>query len=269
MRRRRLRAAVATLVVGAVVIAAAAIGLDKLLQQVSPSAPTCTLGVGAAALDLEPEQAANAATVAAVGKRERLADHAVTIALAAALQESKLFNVDYGDRDSLGIFQQRPSQGWGSPSQLLDPSYAAAAFFAHLAQVSGWQSLPVAEAAQRVQHSADGSAYAQWEEQARELAKALTGESPAALTCKWPGHRAPRASDLQSAAAHELGADWASDGNTGRNWTVAEWLVAHSYEYGVVAVAVDGKRWTNHSGKWSDDSRAGAPSYLLDQVAHS
>jgi len=250
-------------------VAAAAVGINRLLERVSPVTPMCSLSSGPTSLDFEPEQASDASTVAAVAKRKGLADHAVTIALAAALQESKLFNVDFGDRDSLGIFQQRPSQGWGTPSQLLDPAYAAGAFFAHLALVPGWQTLPVAVAAQRVQHSADGSAYAQWEEQARDLAKALTGEAPGALTCKWPGHRAPRASALTSAADRQLGPGWQSGGSTARDWTVAEWLVAHSYEYGVIAVAVDGQRWTARSGKWSDDPKARSVSYLLDRVAHT
>lgn len=251
-------------------MAAVAYGLNSLLNRVSPSPPTCTLGTGATSIDFDPEQAANAATVAAVAKREGLADHAVTVALAAALQESKLFDVNYGDRDSLGIFQQRPSQGWGTPAQLLDPAYAAAAFFAHLRTVPGWQSLPVATAAQRVQHSADGSAYAQWEEQARALARTLTGEVPAGLTCKWAGHRPPRGTELQSAAAHQLGPSWRAGGSTTRAWAVAEWLVAHSFDYGVVAVAVDGRRWTAHSGRWARDPRAGAvPSFVLDRAAKS
>src|SRR5262249_53759062 len=88
---------------------------------------------------IDPEQAANATTIAAVGKALGLPDHAVPIALAAALQESQLRNLHYGDRDSLGLFQQRPSQGWGSTSQLLDPQYAAGAFFRALARVSGWE----------------------------------------------------------------------------------------------------------------------------------
>ena len=78
---------------------------------------------------LDIDQAANSTTIAAVGKRLGLPDHAVTVALAAALQESRLHNLPYGDRDSLGLFQQRPSQGWGTATEILTPSYAAAAFF--------------------------------------------------------------------------------------------------------------------------------------------
>src|SRR3954463_14599750 len=165
MRRRRRWLVVAVVVVLAA--GGAALGLNALLSTVVPQSPTCTLGSGSTAGDFDPEQAADAATVAAVAKRRGLPNHAVTIALAAALQESKLFNVNYGDRDSLGIFQQRPSQGWGSPAQLVDPAYAADAFYSHLEKIPSWRTLQVAKAAQLVQHSADGSAYAQWEERAR------------------------------------------------------------------------------------------------------
>ena len=84
----------------------------------------------------------------------------MTVALAAALQESNLLNLPYGDRDSLGLFQQRPSQGWGTAAQILDPAYAASAFYARLVDVPGWESLPVTQAAQLVQSSADPGAYA-------------------------------------------------------------------------------------------------------------
>ena len=264
MRRGRRRWLLVAAVV-AVVAAGAAVGINALLSTVVPQSPTCTVGSGPGALDVDPEQAANAATVAAVAKRHGLPDHAVTIALAAALQESKLFNVNYGDRDSVGLFQQRPSQGWGSPQQLVDPAYAADAFYSHLEKIDGWQTLEVAAAAQRVQHSADGSAYAQWEGQARDLARALTGEAPAGLTCKWSDKRTPRAAALVTAAGRELGSSWTATGATpAHDWTVAEWLVAHSYDYGIAAVSARGQRWTAQSGHWTADDRAGnAPTYVL------
>jgi hypothetical protein len=262
VRRRRWLLPVAVL---AVVAAGGALGLNALLSGVVPQLPTCTLGRGATAVEFDPEQAANASTVAAVAKRRGLANHAVTVALAAAMQESKLFNVNYGDRDSLGIFQQRPSQGWGDPAQLLDPAYAANQFFAHLEQIPSWQTLPVATAAQRVQHSADGSAYAQWEERARAFARALTGEVPMGLTCRWSDDRRPRRGALTAAASRQLGPDWTTGGSdASRDWTVAEWLVAHSYDYGVVSVTARGQRWTAKSGAWSSYAEAGAaPSYVL------
>src|SRR5437763_11898332 len=226
MRRRRRWILVAVVVVLAA--GGAALGLNALLTTVVPQSPTCTLGSGDTSVDFDPEQAADAATVAAVAKRRGLPNHAVTVALAAALQESKLYNVNYGDRDSVGIFQQRPSQGWGTPAQLIDPAYAANAFFSHLEKIPSWRTLEVAKAAQLVQHSADGSAYAQWEDRARALAGALTGEVHAGLTCKWSDRRQPRAASLSTSAARQLGADWTATGKgAGHDWTVAEGLVAH------------------------------------------
>src|SRR6266498_327517 len=97
--------------------------------------PGCHVSLANQTYTLSPEQTAHATTIAAVGKRMGLPDHAVSVALAAALQESKLQNLQYGDRDSLGLFQQRPSQGWGSETEVLTPHYAAGAFYRRLARI--------------------------------------------------------------------------------------------------------------------------------------
>ena len=266
MRRRRLL--VLTVVV-AVVAVGAVVAVRVILRGGASPPPLCFVGDPRTGYVLDPDQAANAATVAAVGKREGLADHAVTIALAAALQETKLRNLAYGDQDSLGLFQQRPSQGWGSPAQLMRPAFAATAFYQHLRNVPRWQQLPVADAAQAVQHSADGSAYGGWEEQARAMARALTGEDPGGLTCQFAHPPPPRARLLTGAATLELGAGALHrSGTTAQDWTVAEWLVAHSVRYGVVAVSLRGMKWTNQTGRWRvDEKAAGAPpTYLLAPV---
>jgi hypothetical protein len=130
-----------------------------------------------------PEQAVNAATITAVGTGRGLPERAVAIALATALQESGLRNITHGDRDSLGLFQQRPSMGWGSPKEILDPTYAAGEFYKHLVKVRGYQDLPLTVAAQRVQRSGYPEAYAKHEPDAELLAAALTGTSAATLTC--------------------------------------------------------------------------------------
>ncbi|MFJ4690130.1 heavy metal transporter [Streptomyces sp. NPDC088766] len=137
----------------------------------------------AEAYEFTPEQAVNAATVAAVGTNRNMPQRAVTIALATALQESALRNLDHGDRDSLGLFQQRPSQGWGSAQEVTDPAYAANIFYEHLAKVPGYTELPLTVAAQRVQRSGYPEAYAKHEPDAALLAAALTGTSAASLTC--------------------------------------------------------------------------------------
>jgi hypothetical protein len=108
------------------------------------------------------------------------------IAVATALQESSLINLpdlgDANDHDSLGLFQQRPSQGWGTPAQIMDPVYASTKFCEHLLAVPNWQALPLTQAAQAVQRSAFPDAYAQWEPDATRIVSTLAGISdPAAL----------------------------------------------------------------------------------------
>ncbi|QZY28474.1 hypothetical protein [Nocardioides sp. SCSIO 67246] len=146
-------------------------------------ADSCTATVQGRSVSLEPEQAANAAFIAAVSVRRGLPARAATIAIATAIQESKLVNIDYGDRDSLGLFQQRPSQGWGTRRQVLDPEYSVNAFYDELTKVDGYESMEVTDAAQEVQRSAYPEAYADHEADARVLASALTGQSPRAFHC--------------------------------------------------------------------------------------
>ena len=177
------------LLVVALIAAIVAVPLWHALQPKKSAADALCSTTGTAtetsaiAYTLTPTQAANAATIAAVGRRNGLPDHAVTVALATALQESKLINLPYGDRDSIGLFQQRPSQGWGTPQQLQDPVYAAQAFYERLVKVPGWQTAAVTTAAQAVQRSGAPYAYADWEPEARALARAFTGEAAAGFTC--------------------------------------------------------------------------------------
>src|SRR5262249_21898689 len=114
----------------------------------------CTARVDGRIVFLTTAQARNAAVIAAIGTHRGLPARAVSIALTTAYQESGLENVRYGDSDSLGLFQQRPSQGWGTPHQVLDPYYAANAFYNALVKVPGYQTMDIARAAQQVQRSA-------------------------------------------------------------------------------------------------------------------
>jgi murein DD-endopeptidase MepM/ murein hydrolase activator NlpD len=131
---------------------------------------------GATPAGLSAEQARNAAMILTVGQRMNVPVRGWVIAIATALQESNLINSGTStDHDSLGLFQQRPSQGWGTPQQIMDPAYAAAKFYKALERVSGWQTTPVAEAAQAVQKSAYPDAYAKHEARATAIVKAYTG----------------------------------------------------------------------------------------------
>jgi cell wall-associated NlpC family hydrolase len=129
--------------------------------------------VAVAGLDGPGEQVPFAKTIQATGVALHVPARGQVVALATALQESGLRNLAYGDRDSLGLFQQRPSQGWGSADQILDPVHASTRFFEALEEVSGWESMTVAQAAQAVQRSAFPDAYAKWEPLATALQKAV------------------------------------------------------------------------------------------------
>lgn len=163
-----------------------------------------------ASYDFTPEQAVNAATITAVGTGRGMPERAVTIALATALQESGLRNIEHGDRDSLGLFQQRPSQGWGTEKQIMDPTYAAGVFYEHLAKVPDYAELPLTVAAQRVQRSGYPEAYAKHEPDAALLAAALTGRAAATLTCDGrPGTQAAASGPdaVRTALVRDFGRD--------------------------------------------------------------
>ncbi|AZQ37215.1 heavy metal transporter [Streptomyces cyaneochromogenes] len=159
--------------------------------------------------EFTPEQAVNAATIAAVGTGRGLPERAVTIALATALQESGLRNITHGDRDSLGLFQQRPSQGWGTEKEIQDPIYSAGIFYEHLVKVRGYTELPLTVAAQRVQRSGFPEAYAKHEPDATLLAAALTGRAAATLTCEGlPGGPPAGGTDsVRAALVRDFGQD--------------------------------------------------------------
>jgi cell wall-associated NlpC family hydrolase len=148
----------------------------------------CLVASGSDVADLDVEQAGNVRTIVAVGQASGLPERGLLVALMTAAQESGLRNLDYGDRDSLGLFQQRPSAGWGSPAQILDPGYAARAFYGGpsspvanpgLLDIPGWQQLALTAAAQAVQRSAFPTAYAKWEQPARRWLAHVLDDSPA------------------------------------------------------------------------------------------
>jgi LysM repeat protein len=144
---------------------------------VAVPAPLPAVAVGQV-VALSDEMRANAQLIVQLGRQQGVPDQGIVIALAAAAQESGLRNVQYGDRDSLGLFQQRPSMGWGTAEQVLDPVRATLAFYGGpgnpnrgtargLLDIPGWASMTVTQAAQAVQISAFPDAYAKWEASAR------------------------------------------------------------------------------------------------------
>ncbi|WP_327369690.1 hypothetical protein [Streptomyces sp. NBC_01217] len=241
---------------------------------------------------MSPEQASNAATISAVGTSRGMPERAVTIALATALQESGLRNIEHGDRDSLGLFQQRPSQGWGTEEQILDPVYSSGEFYRHLAEVPGYSRLPLTVAAQRVQRSGFPQAYAKHEPDAALLAAALTGRAPATLNCTPPRTTAATADAAKVRA--ELVRDFGKgvlpaktspaqdgkaaagapatstvsvpvraarasgdDGAARRGWELAHWAVARSEALHLDEVAYAGRVWEAGSGWRTEREESG------------
>ncbi|WP_018220677.1 hypothetical protein [Salinispora pacifica] len=128
---------------------------------------------GMSRIDLGDEQVANVKAIIEATKKAGMDERAAVVAIGTSLQESKLENLGHlgarNDHDSQGLFQQRPSSGWGSVEQITDPAYSTTAFLNGLKQVEGWQDMPLTEAAQKVQVSAFPFHYAQWETQAADL----------------------------------------------------------------------------------------------------
>ena len=150
-----------------------------LTQDAGPTTP-------APGFRLSGAQLSSATTIVGVAHSLGLPMQAAAIAIMTAQQESGLLDLDHGDRDSLGLFQQRPSRGWGTPEQLLDPTYSSTAFYTRLAQVLGWAQLPMAQAAQLVQASSDGSLYQPWAGFGTAVASALWSGAPGPLVCAQP-----------------------------------------------------------------------------------
>ncbi|MDH6575506.1 hypothetical protein [Kitasatospora sp. MAP5-34] len=203
-RRRPLRKVMIGLLMLAVV--AAVVLFVNRKQLITPDEGCkVTTATGQGSLDLS--QASNAATITAVALSRGLPERAATIALATAMQESKLRNLAGGDRDSVGLFQQRPSQGWGTAAQIQDPVYATNKFLDSLVRVPGYARLPLTDAAQAVQKSGYPQAYAKHETDATLLASVFTGRAPAALDCvvhqlaAAPAAATPAAADAASSAS--------------------------------------------------------------------
>ncbi len=286
MRRRTI---VTVSVIAALVVAGGIAGGVALIRSSAGSGPECTVprpdgAADPAPLALDAVQLQHASTINAVGLARGIPQRGRVIALATAWQESSLRNIDHGDRDSLGLFQQRPSQGWGRTDQIMDPVYAAGKFYDALLDVPGWQRMPLTEAAQKVQYSGYPDAYAKWEDDATVLAVQLGGTVPVRLSCRagatastadapvrtpLPGAEAadPALSDLLGAAQAELtGLSPVSIVDDGRTATLtaslpegsaatagralAAWAVAHATTMAVTAVSVLGRVWADH--EWSE-----------------
>lgn len=265
MRRSRLLWAIA----GAAVIAAGVFVIVNKDDVPAVRAEFCSAKVDETYLETDLEQARYASLIAAIGTQRGLPARASSIAIATAYQESKVRNIDFGDRDSIGLFQQRPSQGWGSKQQIMDPHYSIGKFFSSLVEVDGYQKMEITDAAQRVQRSAYGGAYAQHGPYSRALASALTGYSPAAFSCqiRTPHAGTPKrfhqeVRDAFGPIEHETAerAVHYPVPNKRRGWALAHYAVANAKRLGVTSVEYDGRRWTARKSPdgWVAEPEAGA-----------
>ena len=200
------------------------------------------------------EQADNVAIIVGESIRRGLPARAATIAVVTAYQESDLRNLDYGDLDSVGLFQQRPSQGWGTVEQIMDPWYSSGAFYAALVQVPGWDTGVINDVAQTVQRSAYPEAYAQHEDKGRAWASSLHGYDPMAISCFDAADRVANATVITDFVDTVWGGavTWevnptgevrlsAVDEQTA--WSVAQLSMLLGRQAGVVQVAVGDAVW--------------------------
>jgi hypothetical protein len=262
--RRLLVIAVVTGVL-LLVTAAVAFGVRELLRTASGSSSAAVCRVGD--YEVDPGQASVASTMVGVVITRGLPERAAVLVLAAALQESKLRNIASGDgdRDSVGVLQQRPSQGWGTVEELSDLHYATGKFLDQLIKQADWQTKPLADAIQTVQISADGSLYAQHEGEAQALADALAGVNPAGISCRFPN---PSTVATPDQVATGVSADLPVNPPTvntaqrsvtvpGASWASAAWFVANADRYGIDSVSYAQRTWSRSKG-WRVDDKAGA-----------
>ncbi len=245
-----------------------------------PLADRCTATVNGNTATIDPEQARNAAIIAGVSIKRGLKPRAASIALTTAFQESDIRNLDYGHSDSLGLFQQRPSQGWGTPEQVMDPWYSSTAFYKALVKVRKWDTRDLNDVAQAVQRSAYPEAYRKHVERARTLASSLTGETPASFSCVINDPAAADPEGMKSFLTKTLGKKIAvtstPDGlvvaakNPQDAWAVAHQAIAVSGDYGLSSVRVGDATWTLSTyqlATWSSAAPSSATEVQLSFAA--
>lgn len=256
---RRALTRVVLVLFAAGLVVAGVLGARGLMHNLG--GPQCQATALGQNVTFNPSQTAYAATIDAVAEKRGLPARAATIGIATAIQESKLRNLTYGDRDSVGLFQQRPSQGWGTREQLLDPVYAANAFYDALVKIKGYEGMRITEIAQKVQRSAYPEAYADHEQQGRLLASTLSGHSPGGLGCRLDDASQGDAAGLQKALKAELGAAAAVSGRNvtvrapseRQAWSAGAYAVAKADQFGATRVRVGDREWTRtrDSEGWS------------------
>lgn len=252
------------LVVALVVVGALGFGAWKgyewLVTRMTPNA--CYLQVDGAEepLRLTNEQARNASIIVAESYNRGLSEQAAVIALATAWQESGLRNLNYGDRDSLGLFQQRPSYDWGTKEQIMDPWYSSGRFYEELVKFDGWENTDVNDIAQKVQRSGHPEAYRKHETNARALAGAFRGSREGVFACINRDASGTDRSVLDKVVAAVPGVSLQINGSeltmtandADSAWSVAHLAIANATDLGIEKVSVGGNEWKQGERTWKD-----------------
>lgn len=261
---RPLRGVCVAVVVGAVVLGlvVSALIVIGLLNRREPAPPPqrCMVTADDRSVGVDFAQAHYASVIAGVAVRRGLPARAASIALTTAFAESNLHNLDHGDRDSVGLFQQRPSQGWGTKKQIMDPVYATNQFYDRLIKIENWESVKISTIAQRIQISAVPRAYREHESDGRALGSVLTGRSSAGISCLIRD-RQPRDTDGLARALHKT---YKIEPKRSRSrlvitarsrrlaWSYAQFAVANARDYGLRSAQVGDRRWTLSKHRLAD-----------------
>ena len=245
------------LAVALAIVIAASVGVfswlrNRGLTEPVPGQQRCVATANNRSTVVDLDQAHFASIIAGVSVRRGLPPRAASIAIATAYQETGIRNLDYGDRDSVGLFQQRPSQGWGTKQQLMEPDYAAGKFYDALVKIENWETADVNDVAQQVQRSGYPEAYRDHETDARVLASTLTGQSPAGFSCLDRTGEAGDAKGLRNSMEQTFGKlDDSAEGSVitirarsnKRAWAYAAFAVANAKYYGVTTVKIGNRVW--------------------------
>lgn len=222
------------------------------LTEPVPGQQRCVATAEGRSVVLDLDQAHFTSIIVGISVRRGLPARAASIAMATVYQETGIRNLDYGDRDSVGLFQQRPSQGWGTPEQLIDPYYATGKFYDALVKVKNWETGDINDVAQKVQRSGYPEAYRDHEEDARVLASALTGHSPAGFTCldrtgtagNGPGLRRSLRKCFGKIDIEVADTSVVVQARSARlAWAYAQHAVANAKYFGVTRVVVGDQQW--------------------------
>ncbi len=243
-------------VVLVLIVTAGIVGVAWLRQQrqIAPLAfeKRCVATGPSGSVSLTLDQARWTSIVVGMGVRHQVGVHGATIAMATVYQETGIRNLDYGDRDSLGLFQQRPSQDWGTPEEIMDPWYSSEQFYEALVKVPGWATGDVNDTAQAVQRSGHPEAYRKHEKNARVLAEAFTGNAVDGVSCFDERRVAGRPAELRTEITRTFGDPVEHEGqvlriapeDATRARAIAAYAIANAGEFGVTSVETGGRIWT-------------------------